>query len=698
MAIISRLAVILGLDSGEFNAGLGKAEGKLSGFKGGVGATGIALGALGAAFSASAIGAAKFADQIDEVATANEISIGTVLKLSEALTLAGGKSEDAGRLFASFSNKIEESLSSSGKKGRESFEKLGVTLNDLQTLDSQDLFGKTLQGLAKIEDPLIRNARAAEVFGKAVKGVDIVGLNEEFQNNKKNYEAAEKSFKDIAAAMDILDRQTFKLKIALAENIGPAFKNSLLGLEAYMAGLDKLSLKQRAVNALLSITPFGAISTVGTAMTQGAGSVKEPIKPEKQTSEIKRQAEALNEVTAAATKLSDEYAKQKLSLKQQSLELDRQLKSIGQQQTGAEKLALEFEKGGKYARLKGTADEKAIMNQQRQLDLANQQYERAQELAKQAIKQEEVERAAREARAKEVAQMAIQKMEHDRAFGRTVQELDFAKERLDLEKTMAGQADVKVNKALSLFDLEKEILRLKRDDKLITEEQIDLYRQAGQARIEADEANIRAQHTFQAGWSKAYNNFAERASDSAALGAEAFNSMTRNMESALDTFVRTGKLSFKDFAASVIQDLLMIQLKAQATGLFSSLFGGMFGGGDGGGIGLFSSSTDFANGGGIMGFLGFANGGEPPVGVPSIVGERGPELFVPKTSGTIVPNHSLSSAMGQQPKVVYNGPYIANMSTIDSKSFEERIYQSSNAVWAANAYANKSMPTTGGRT
>ena len=45
--------------------------------------------------------------------------------------------------------------------------------------------------------------------------------------------------------------------------------------------------------------------------------------------------------------------------------------------------------------------------------------------------------------------------------------------------------------------------------------------------------------------------------------------------------------------------------------------------------------------GGLLGLLGFANGGRPPVGKPSIVGEKGPELFVPKTSGTIVPNHKL---------------------------------------------------------
>tara|TARA_A100001201_G_scaffold9714_2_gene14159 strand:- start:247 stop:2430 length:2184 start_codon:yes stop_codon:yes gene_type:complete len=39
----------------------------------------------------------------------------------------------------------------------------------------------------------------------------------------------------------------------------------------------------------------------------------------------------------------------------------------------------------------------------------------------------------------------------------------------------------------------------------------------------------------------------------------------------------------------------------------------------------------------------FASGGRPPVGRPSVVGERGPELFVPRTSGTIVPNEALGS-------------------------------------------------------
>ena len=42
----------------------------------------------------------------------------------------------------------------------------------------------------------------------------------------------------------------------------------------------------------------------------------------------------------------------------------------------------------------------------------------------------------------------------------------------------------------------------------------------------------------------------------------------------------------------------------------------------------------------------FADGGNPPVGKASIVGERGPELFVPNTAGTIIPNNQVTNMGG----------------------------------------------------
>ena len=47
---------------------------------------------------------------------------------------------------------------------------------------------------------------------------------------------------------------------------------------------------------------------------------------------------------------------------------------------------------------------------------------------------------------------------------------------------------------------------------------------------------------------------------------------------------------------------------------------------------------------GAIGIPGFANGGRPPVGKASIVGEKGPELFVPDRAGTIIPNNQLGGS------------------------------------------------------
>lgn len=70
-------------------------------------------------------------------------------------------------------------------------------------------------------------------------------------------------------------------------------------------------------------------------------------------------------------------------------------------------------------------------------------------------------------------------------------------------------------------------------------------------------------------------------------------------------------------------------------------------GGSSGGLGGILSNIVESIGGPISGILGgigslfggfFADGGSPPVGKVSVVGEKGPELFVPKTAGTILPN------------------------------------------------------------
>lgn len=52
----------------------------------------------------------------------------------------------------------------------------------------------------------------------------------------------------------------------------------------------------------------------------------------------------------------------------------------------------------------------------------------------------------------------------------------------------------------------------------------------------------------------------------------------------------------------------------------------------------------------------FADGGRPPVGQPAIVGERGPEVFVPDQPGTVVPNGLWQNLMRFLPGQSLGGP------------------------------------------
>ena len=69
---------------------------------------------------------------------------------------------------------------------------------------------------------------------------------------------------------------------------------------------------------------------------------------------------------------------------------------------------------------------------------------------------------------------------------------------------------------------------------------------------------------------------------------------------------------------------------------------------------------------------GFEKGGRPPKNKPSIVGEKGAELFVPDTAGTIVPNNQL---VGGKPVTVN-----FNINTVDARGFNELLVNSRGVI------------------
>lgn len=581
MAIISRLAVLLGLDAGEFNANLGKAKDKVEGFSTGAK---VSLLAVGTAFAATAREAINFADKINDVAKANDMSVQSVLRLSQALSVNGGNTEDAGKLMASFSNKVDEAATGS-EKAQKAFLSIGVSLKDLRTLAPQELFEKTVQSLASVEDTTKRNALAMDMFGRAIRGVDIKGMADELEKNKNRFKDSEEAFKSIGNSVDRLDRFFMNLKVTLANALAPAFQSLTIAMEDWQA-------RSKGI--------------------------------------VDRFAEIRKEAGWWAA------WKDKEGIQKYVSPSERSYGSV----YGASVPGIMSGIGGIAAPKKNIRDVTPYVD--KELQKQKEFYE------------------------KEVA-ISRAKMG-----------------RLQIENQLAFAQENERKIALEYYDLQQKIILL-RTEKKMTDQDIAKYAEVEKQRIMSMEKVLEDQRTFEYGWNKAFASYAESATNYAKLGEQAFVSVTQNLESALDRFVETGKLSFSDLARSIISDLIKIQLKAQATSIFKSLgigdfFSGLFGGGKSSAV--FGSSAFWG---------GKAAGGDVNNNSSYMVGERGPELFIPNTAGTIIPNNKLTS-MGGGPQVVYNGPYIANMNAIDTQSATQFLAKNKQAVWSANQSAQRSLP------
>ena len=126
-----------------------------------------------------------------------------------------------------------------------------------------------------------------------------------------------------------------------------------------------------------------------------------------------------------------------------------------------------------------------------------------------------------------------------------------------------------------------------------------------------------------------------------------------NLADAL-TGAEDGWKGFRDGLKSIVRDIISDLLKLQAQQAMTRMMGG--GGSGGGGLSTllsFGASLFGGAGGGgsvgpsSMGSVGYgqaANGGH--INAPTIVGEKGPELFVPHTSGGVFTNRSLKNSGG----------------------------------------------------
>jgi lambda family phage tail tape measure protein len=187
---------------------------------------------------------------------------------------------------------------------------------------------------------------------------------------------------------------------------------------------------------------------------------------------------------------------------------------------------------------------------------------------------------------------------------------------------------------------------------------------------DAQLANLELSRSWSTGWDEAFANYKNAAQNSAEQAKTYFTTFTSGVEDAIVNFVKTGKLSFKDLANSLIAEFT----KSQVKNIFSSLLG--MGGSGGGNI--------FGAIGSFFGFGGGKAAGGPVMGGKSyMVGERGPEMFTPRGAGVIIPNPGATATATQ---VTYN------IQAVDAASFKSLVASDPEFIFGVSERGRRNLP------
>ena len=643
--MIARLGVLLGIDSAEFVRGIDGASKKLEQF----GQTAVKVTAVAAsALTVATIAAVRFADEITDIAKANDVAIDSVVKLRQALQDNGGEADNAGKMLSSFTGFVDKAADG-GLDAQKTMSRLGVSLKEIGTLTIDELQNKFLVALQNIEDPITRNAMAMEIFGKAAKGVDFAEMANSIQNSTDVTRQQAAAIQKAADVVGVFEKSWRDLMLMLSSEVGAPLSQTI----SYMKSLQG----ETQIFGKIFEQTFKGVAAIAMSAAFAIDRFYDALFGKENFQE--RSVQKFNELKQ---QLSDLYRGPDL---RRGLDDPRIIKG----KSGGPLRATTVAKDPEAERLKREAEREAKRLRDEELKIGEIRNRQAETYFK--TNQQIKERQTLESLSLDRQKTMFEYEQETRLLREKDKQL-----LIDVFNIRANQEDKirAIKQEANLLEADREE-RIERENQL-AQKAIEFARERNRLMREMQEGDE------QKGALKRAEEFFAFVPTAMENGAQMFDSVLGNMTAALDNFVTSGKLSFKDLTRSILQDLLRIQLRAQMLSMFKGMFGNMFGGG-------FGTGNPFGNLD-LGGFL--AEGGPANANTPYVVGERGPELFIPKASGMVIPNNQLSSAMGSTTTV--NNNYI---NAIDAKSFENRLLESSNTIWAGYQYANKQLASNGRR-
>lgn len=180
-------------------------------------------------------------------------------------------------------------LATQAQNGADEFEKLGISLDDVSTMSTEDLFGAVIEGLQGMEEGTERTAVASKLLGRGATELGaLLNMSAEDTEEMKNrvHELggvlSDEAVKDSAAYKDSLQDLMVSfngLKNNLVSEFLPSIQGVMDGLTALITGdesglgmisegIKELSNKMLESLPLFMGTAFSIVSSIGTSIIE----------------------------------------------------------------------------------------------------------------------------------------------------------------------------------------------------------------------------------------------------------------------------------------------------------------------------------------------------------------------------------------------------------------------------------------------
>lgn len=217
-----------------------------------------AIGAL--AIGAFVTSSLRMANAMTDLSASTNVSIQSILGFNQAVRENGGSVEQANRALDGLVRRIGEAAQGSAPL-QAAFDRVGVSLQDLATLSEEDILRRTVEGLGNIENASERASLSQRLFGQAVRGVDLAGVNAQLEQNIAAASENARAVEAAGRANQNFTNAINELRIQLLAALEP--------ISQVAAALDRIP--GPLLEIIKIITQIAAFAAIWFAVAKGIG-------------------------------------------------------------------------------------------------------------------------------------------------------------------------------------------------------------------------------------------------------------------------------------------------------------------------------------------------------------------------------------------------------------------------------------------